>query len=101
MKQFMDIFSIPEMTLLAVANHFFITHDIEYDPVHLYKDVSVSALPDSHGIRCYTLFLRSLPTLFPMLRSTLVNCTGLFSYTVSLLNWLLWNLLLLNLFKLP
>lgn len=42
MKQFMDIFSIPEMTLLAVANDFFITNDIEYDPVHLFKDVSVS-----------------------------------------------------------
>lgn len=41
MKQFMDIFSIPEMTLLAVANDFFITNDIEYDPVHLFKDVSV------------------------------------------------------------
>uniref|UniRef100_A0A0S7EQL1 NT5D2 n=1 Tax=Poeciliopsis prolifica TaxID=188132 RepID=A0A0S7EQL1_9TELE len=36
----MDIFSIPEMTLLAVANDFFITNDIEYDPVHLFKDVS-------------------------------------------------------------
>uniref|UniRef100_A0A673CIB9 5'-nucleotidase domain containing 2 n=1 Tax=Sphaeramia orbicularis TaxID=375764 RepID=A0A673CIB9_9TELE len=40
-KQFMDIFSIPEMTLLAVANDFFITNDIEYDPVHLFKDVSI------------------------------------------------------------
>uniref|UniRef100_A0A672JFS0 5'-nucleotidase domain-containing protein 2-like n=1 Tax=Salarias fasciatus TaxID=181472 RepID=A0A672JFS0_SALFA len=39
-KQFMDIFSIPEMTLLAVANDFFITNDIEYDPVHLFKDIS-------------------------------------------------------------
>uniref|UniRef100_A0A8C8ICG7 5'-nucleotidase domain containing 2 n=1 Tax=Oncorhynchus tshawytscha TaxID=74940 RepID=A0A8C8ICG7_ONCTS len=39
-KQFMDIFSIPEMTLLAVANDFFISNDIEYDPEHLYKDVS-------------------------------------------------------------
>ncbi|XP_023154476.3 5'-nucleotidase domain-containing protein 2 [Amphiprion ocellaris] len=39
-KQFMDIFSIPEMTLLAVANDFFITNDIDYDPVHLFKDVS-------------------------------------------------------------
>nr|XP_020467469.1 5'-nucleotidase domain-containing protein 2 [Monopterus albus] len=39
-KQFMDIFSIPEMTLLAVANDFFITNDIEYDPLHLFKDVS-------------------------------------------------------------
>lgn len=45
MKQFMDIFSIPEMTLLAVANDFFITNDIEYDPVHLFKDVSVSTPP--------------------------------------------------------
>ncbi|XP_061840360.1 5'-nucleotidase domain-containing protein 2 [Nerophis lumbriciformis] len=39
-RQFMDIFSIPEMTLLAVANDFFITNDIDYDPVHLSKDVS-------------------------------------------------------------
>ncbi|XP_060930408.1 5'-nucleotidase domain-containing protein 2 isoform X2 [Limanda limanda] len=39
-KQFMDIFSIPEMNLLAVANDFFITNDIDYDPVHLFKDVS-------------------------------------------------------------
>ncbi|MEQ2252509.1 5'-nucleotidase domain-containing protein 2, partial [Ilyodon furcidens] len=39
-KQFMDIFSIPEMTLLAVVNDFFFTNDIEYDPVHLFKDVS-------------------------------------------------------------
>lgn len=41
----MDIFSIPEMTLLAVANDYFITNDIEYDPVHLFKDVSVSEPP--------------------------------------------------------
>lgn len=41
----MDIFSIPEMTLLAVANDFFITNNIEYDPVHLFKDVSVSVAP--------------------------------------------------------
>uniref|UniRef100_A0AAR2JEA4 5'-nucleotidase domain containing 2 n=1 Tax=Pygocentrus nattereri TaxID=42514 RepID=A0AAR2JEA4_PYGNA len=41
-KQFMDVFSLPEMTLLAVANDYFISNDIEYDPVHLYKDVSVS-----------------------------------------------------------
>uniref|UniRef100_A0A8B9LNT7 5'-nucleotidase domain containing 2 n=1 Tax=Astyanax mexicanus TaxID=7994 RepID=A0A8B9LNT7_ASTMX len=40
MKQFMDVFSIPEMTLLACANDYFISNDIEYDPVHLYKDVS-------------------------------------------------------------
>ncbi|XP_041952856.1 5'-nucleotidase domain-containing protein 2 isoform X1 [Alosa sapidissima] len=40
MKQYMDVFSIPEMTLLAAANDFFISNDIEYDPVHLYRDVS-------------------------------------------------------------
>ncbi|KAK7878463.1 hypothetical protein WMY93_031000 [Mugilogobius chulae] len=39
-KQFMDIFSLPEMTLLAVANDFFISNDIDYDPVHLFKDVT-------------------------------------------------------------
>uniref|UniRef100_A0A8C9U1F2 5'-nucleotidase domain-containing protein 2-like n=1 Tax=Scleropages formosus TaxID=113540 RepID=A0A8C9U1F2_SCLFO len=39
-KQFMDVFSIPEMTLLAVANHYFLSNNIDYDPVHLYKDVS-------------------------------------------------------------
>lgn len=44
MKQFMDVFSIPEMTLLAAANDYFISNDIEYDPVHLYKDVSVSQI---------------------------------------------------------
>uniref|UniRef100_A0A8C7Q3I9 5'-nucleotidase domain containing 2 n=1 Tax=Oncorhynchus mykiss TaxID=8022 RepID=A0A8C7Q3I9_ONCMY len=43
MKQFMDVFSIPEMTLLAAANDYFNSNDIEYDPGHLYKDVSVSA----------------------------------------------------------
>nr|XP_033778157.1 5'-nucleotidase domain-containing protein 2 [Geotrypetes seraphini] len=46
-KQFMDIFSLPEMTLLAVANDFFVTNDIEYDPIHLYKDVS-DAIRDVH-----------------------------------------------------
>ncbi|MCJ8734975.1 hypothetical protein PDJAM_G00241490 [Pangasius djambal] len=40
MKQFMDVFSIPEMTLLAAVNDYFISNDIEYDPEHLYKDVS-------------------------------------------------------------
>ncbi|KAI4904879.1 hypothetical protein NFI96_011574 [Prochilodus magdalenae] len=39
-KQYMDVFSLPEMTLLAVANEYFISSGIEYDPVHLYKDVS-------------------------------------------------------------
>lgn len=45
MKQFMDVFSIPEMTLLASVNEYFISNDIEYDPEHLYKDVSVSVHP--------------------------------------------------------
>lgn len=40
----MDIFSLPEMTLLAVANDFFISNDIDYDPIHLYKDVTVCVL---------------------------------------------------------
>lgn len=60
-KQFMDIFSIPEMTLLAVANDFFITNDIEYDPVHLFKDVSVSMPTGSHSIKCDTLCLKFWP----------------------------------------
>ncbi|XP_078270161.1 5'-nucleotidase domain-containing protein 2-like [Rhinoraja longicauda] len=40
MKQFMDIFSLPEMALLSCVNDYFINHNIEYDPVHLFKDVS-------------------------------------------------------------
>lgn len=62
-KQFMDIFSIPEMTLLAVANHLFITNDIEYDPVHLFKDVSVRALTDSPGIRRFSSTFKWAPYL--------------------------------------
>lgn len=42
MKQFMDIFSLPEMTLLCCVNDFFMKHNIDYEPVHLYKDVKVS-----------------------------------------------------------
>lgn len=53
----MDIFSIPEMTLLAVANHYFISNHIEYDPVHLFKDVSVRALTDSHCMEHCFLFV--------------------------------------------
>lgn len=41
MKQFMDIFSLPEMTLLSCVNDFFMKHNIDYEPVHLYKDVKV------------------------------------------------------------
>uniref|UniRef100_A0A8C5FMX5 5'-nucleotidase domain-containing protein 3 n=1 Tax=Gadus morhua TaxID=8049 RepID=A0A8C5FMX5_GADMO len=39
LKQFMDIFSLPEMTLLSCVNDFFMRHNIDYEPVHLYKDV--------------------------------------------------------------
>uniref|UniRef100_A0A8C7XZ73 5'-nucleotidase domain containing 3 n=1 Tax=Oryzias sinensis TaxID=183150 RepID=A0A8C7XZ73_9TELE len=39
MKQFMDIFSLPEMTLLLCVNDYFMKHNIDYEPVHLYKDV--------------------------------------------------------------
>ncbi|KAG8554377.1 hypothetical protein GDO81_003776 [Engystomops pustulosus] len=46
-KQYMDIFSLPEMNLLAVANDFFLSNDIDYDPVHLYKDVT-DAIRDVH-----------------------------------------------------
>lgn len=42
MKQFMDIFSLPEMTLLSCVNDFFMKHNIDYEPVHLYKDVKVN-----------------------------------------------------------
>lgn len=38
----MDIFSLPEMTLLSSVIDYFITHGIEFDQVHLYKDISVS-----------------------------------------------------------
>ncbi|XP_078530976.1 5'-nucleotidase domain-containing protein 3 isoform X1 [Lissotriton helveticus] len=42
MKQFMDIFSLPEMTLLSCANEHFLKNNIDYEPVHLYKDVKDS-----------------------------------------------------------
>lgn len=40
--------------------------------------------PDSHGIKCSTLFLSCQPSLYSMLRSTLVHCIWLFSFTVIL-----------------
>ncbi|XP_032996586.1 5'-nucleotidase domain-containing protein 2 isoform X2 [Lacerta agilis] len=46
-KQFMDIFSLPEMTLLSSVTDYFMTHNIEYDQVHLYKDIS-DAIKDVH-----------------------------------------------------
>lgn len=47
MKQYMDVFSIPEMTLLSSVNDHFKDNRIEYDPIHLYKDVS-DAVRDVH-----------------------------------------------------
>ncbi|XP_060095911.1 5'-nucleotidase domain-containing protein 2 [Heteronotia binoei] len=46
-KQFMDIFSLPEMTLLSSVTDYFMAHNIEYDQVHLYKDIS-DAIKDVH-----------------------------------------------------
>ncbi|XP_071984691.1 5'-nucleotidase domain-containing protein 2 [Engystomops pustulosus] len=42
MKQFMDIFSLPEMTLISCVTDFFISNGIDFDPVHLYKDTTDS-----------------------------------------------------------
>ncbi|CAL8296180.1 unnamed protein product [Boreogadus saida] len=47
LKQFMDIFSLPEMTLLSCVNDFFMRHNIDYEPVHLYKDVK-AVIRDVH-----------------------------------------------------
>lgn len=47
MKQFMDIFSLPEMSLLLCVNDYFMKHNIDYEPVHLYKDVK-EAIGDVH-----------------------------------------------------
>uniref|UniRef100_A0A8C5MBL6 5'-nucleotidase domain-containing protein 3 n=1 Tax=Leptobrachium leishanense TaxID=445787 RepID=A0A8C5MBL6_9ANUR len=47
LKQFMDIFSLPEMTLLSCVNEYFLRNNIDYEPVHLYKDVK-DAIRDVH-----------------------------------------------------
>ncbi|KAM8972900.1 5'-nucleotidase domain-containing protein 3 isoform 1-T1 [Pelodytes ibericus] len=47
LKQFMDIFSLPEMTLLSCVNEYFLSNNIDYEPVHLYKDVK-DAIRDVH-----------------------------------------------------
>ncbi|KAM9312769.1 5'-nucleotidase domain-containing protein 3 [Gastrophryne carolinensis] len=47
LKQFMDIFSLPEMTLLSCVNDYFQKNNIDYEPVHLYKDVK-DAIRDVH-----------------------------------------------------
>lgn len=54
MKQFMDIFSLPEMSLLSCVNEYFLKNNIDYEPVHLYKDVKVvwaAGGPGSHPWR--------------------------------------------------
>lgn len=40
-KQFMDIFSLPEMALLSCVVDHFLGHGLEFDQAHLYKDVTV------------------------------------------------------------
>lgn len=77
MKQFMDIFSIPEMTLLAAANDFFITNDIDYDPVHLFKDVSVSTPADSYSkpyIQCFQSCPHPLSPTDKVYRASVFHC---------------------------
>lgn len=43
-KQFMDIFSLPEMALLSCVVDHFLGHGLEFDQAHLYKDVTVRTL---------------------------------------------------------
>lgn len=43
-KQFMDIFSLPEMALLSCVVDHFLGHGLEFDQTHLYKDVTVRML---------------------------------------------------------
>lgn len=43
-KQFMDIFSLPEMALLSCVVDHFLGHGLEFDQEHLYKDVTVRIL---------------------------------------------------------
>ena len=42
MSMFMDIFSLPEMTLLSCVNEYFLKNNIDYEPMHLYRDVKDS-----------------------------------------------------------
>lgn len=70
----MDIFSLPEMTLLSCVNDFFMSHNIDYEPVHLYKDVKVSYLD---SFKYFTYVFRELcaqylqgPSCFPCFVST-------------------------------
>lgn len=45
-KQFMDIFSLPEMALLSCVVDYFLGHGLEFDQVHLYEDVTVRGRGD-------------------------------------------------------
>ncbi|KAJ6658923.1 hypothetical protein lerEdw1_019559 [Lerista edwardsae] len=74
MKQFMDIFSLPEMTLLSCVNEYFLKNNIDYEPVHLYKDVKVLNPPSLIAIHgavalhgnetIFSHFWICVPTLF-------------------------------------
>lgn len=50
-KQFMDIFSLPEMALLSCVVDHFLGHGLEFDQAHLYKDVTVRAWAYAPGWR--------------------------------------------------
>ena len=45
MVQLCDIFSKPEMSLMAVVMDYFMKHSLEYQPESLYYDVSTSKGP--------------------------------------------------------
>lgn len=58
----MDIFSLPEMTLLSCVNEYFLKNNIDYEPVHLYKDVKVLDPPHLIAISCCVLFFMCMET---------------------------------------
>lgn len=74
LKQFMDIFSLPEMTLLSCVNDFFMRHNIDYEPVHLYKDVKVKTRVGSHN-HCYSSSVARPWSLSPLAESREGNRT--------------------------
>lgn len=63
MKQFMDIFSLPEMTLLSCVNEYFLKNNIDYEPVHLYKDVKVVLTGRDDDAAAFSAFQPSTRTL--------------------------------------
>lgn len=76
MKQFMDIFSLPEMTLLSCVNEYFLKNNIDYEPVHLYKDVKVSVLAeitDTYTTGVFTAVKKLEPSVSPLVKSLLRN----------------------------